>query len=587
MEKHIVWLDAKEKKLEKKVLAEYSSDEVRRHLEYLTTLTRMAGTEDELRAARYITGKLDEYGVDSDIYEFDAYISHPGKAELEILSPVQKSFPCLPNAFIASTPPAGIEAELMFLGNGLEADYQGVDARGKIVIGEPGTGVTAQVDMARIAEENGAVAQIHISHAREREIRIMQLRNTWGSPTPETMDKVPQTPVISICNEDGKYLTGLTKKGSVVARLKADAWRGYKKIIHPIGTLRGVREPEKYVLFGAHYCSWYIGATDNAVANALLLEMARIFSKYRKGLGRGIRFAWWAGHTQGTYAGSTWYLDNFWEDVRDNALAYLNMDGLGKIGSSGFEARNTEDIRKFNEIVIKEALGLNIKSVRVTKIGDQSFWGMGLPSSTGRPVTAMGGGWYNHTVEDTLDKVDMEGIIPTFKVNAVSILRLCNNPILPFEFVTTAQAFKARLSELQNADKSDLDLASLMSQVEALEEKVKALNRDIERTLSAYQKKGVDKVLEGELKEINTCLMKLSRILIPALYSKAGKYNQDPMGSKYNPIPTLQPLEELNLMDSDSEEYKALRTSLVRERNKLSDDISLANRILFNTLDKI
>ena len=54
MGKHIAWLDEKEKRLEKKVLAEYSSDEVRKHLDYLTTLTRIAGTEDERKAANYI-----------------------------------------------------------------------------------------------------------------------------------------------------------------------------------------------------------------------------------------------------------------------------------------------------------------------------------------------------------------------------------------------------------------------------------------------------------------------------------------------------------------------------------------------------
>ncbi|MFC1815447.1 hypothetical protein ACFL0M_05765 [Thermodesulfobacteriota bacterium] len=103
-------------------MAEYSSDAVRRHLEYLTTLTRMAGTEDELRAARYITGKLDEYGIDSDLYEFDAYISHPGDAKIEILSFVQKSIPCLAYAFITSTPHEGVEADLILLCKGSEKD---------------------------------------------------------------------------------------------------------------------------------------------------------------------------------------------------------------------------------------------------------------------------------------------------------------------------------------------------------------------------------------------------------------------------------------------------------------------------------
>ncbi|MFC1815448.1 M28 family metallopeptidase [Thermodesulfobacteriota bacterium] len=90
-----------------------------------------------------------------------------------------------------------------------------------------------------------------------------------------------------------------------------------------MGTLKGIREPEKYIVYATHYCSWHKGATDNAVAYSLMLEMARIFSKYREQLGRGIKFAWWTGHSHGTFAGSTWYLDNFWDDIRDKAIAYL------------------------------------------------------------------------------------------------------------------------------------------------------------------------------------------------------------------------------------------------------------------------
>jgi hypothetical protein len=594
MDKHISWLDAEERELEKKVEADYSVDEVRKHLEYLTTLTRMAGTGDELKAAHYIKGKLDEYGVDSEIYEFDAYISHPGKAELEVLSPVQKFLSCLPWIFITPTPPEGIEAELISVGKGWDKDYQGVDVRGKIVLVEPGAR-EVRVEAAQKAEERGAAAQIHITRGKRRAINFGQTRNTWGSPTQETIGKVPKTPAVAICSEDGSYLEELTRKGAVVVRLEADAWRGYKKIRLPVGTLEGMREPEKYVLLAGHYCSWFIGATDNAAANSLMLEMARIFSKHRKHLGRGIKFAWWSGHEQGAYAGSTWYLDTFWDDIRDNAIAYVVMDGIGRIGSSGFDPRDTEEIRKFYEGIIKDVLGLEAKSKRVLKSGDQSYLGVGLPSFKGKPGFAaeQTGGidvdpvWYGHTAEDTLDKVDMDLIRIPFRVNAVSILRLCNNPVLPFDFVTVAEAFADGLNDLQKASKSGLDMTSLMRHAEALRKNVEALNKTMDENLSAYEKNRRDAGLEGKFKEINACLMELGRILMPVLSTKTGKYGQDPMGTKFRPIPVLQPLKNLNDMDSDSEVYKALHTSLVRERNKVSDTLNLANRILANTLGRI
>ena len=591
MEKHITWLEDREKRLEKKVLAEYSLEEIQKHLAYLTTLTRIAGTEDELKAAKYVKARLEEYDIDCDIHEFDAYISHPGKAELNVLSPVQNTFPCLANAFIASTPPEGIEADLVSAGKGMEEDYKGVDAKGKIVLIKSGGGMS-QVIAAQLAEEKGALAQVHITTGRQRAINYMQLRDTWGSPTPETLGRVLKTAAVTVCDEDGQSLSEWVRKGRVVVRVRADAWRGYRKIRFPVGMIKGVKEPEKYVLLAAHYCSWYIGATDNAVGNSLLLEMARLFSKHRKSLGRGIRFAWWAGHSQGAFAGSTWYVDHFWDDVRDNAVAYLSMDGLGRAGASGFDPRNTEEIRSFHERVVKETLGLETKSRRPGRSGDQSYWGMGLPSATGEGVFPAGAHegekvWYSHTSEDTLDKVDMELISIPFKVNTVSTLRLCNNPVLPFEFVTVAGLFKKGLDDLQKSSPSVLDLSSLVAQAEALQKKAEALDQGIEKTLSAYERKGTDKRVENKLKEINTALMELGRILLPVLSSKAGRYGQDPMGTKFRPIPVLQPLEKAASMNADSDEFKALCTSLVRERNMVSDAFHVADRVLTRTLGKI
>jgi hypothetical protein len=225
MQRHISWVTPEEKELEEKLFAEYSPDNVRTHLEYLTTLKRWAGSEDELKAARYIKETLDSSGVDSEIYDVDAYISHPKEASLEILSPVQKSLPCLPRIFVTPTPPEGIEAELVSVGKGSEKDFQAVDVKGKIVL-IPGDRLSRRY-VAPVAREKGALAQIHITPGTLRVINYGGIRNTWGSPTLETFDKEPKTTAIAICNEDGDYLEALTKQGPVVVRLKADSWSGY------------------------------------------------------------------------------------------------------------------------------------------------------------------------------------------------------------------------------------------------------------------------------------------------------------------------------------------------------------------------
>ena len=588
MEKHISWVEAEEKEFEKKVLSEYSRDEIRKHLEYLSTLIRRAGTEDELKAAKYIKARLDEYGVESEIYEFDAYISLPGEAALEIISPVKKSLSCLAGVFITPTPPGGLEAELIYLGEEVEKNDEEVDVRGKVVLI---TGSReSRSEATRLARENGAAAQVHVTPGKTRTFIAVQPRIVWGSPTPETIDKNLSPPILSVCNEDGRYLLDLVRKGPVILRLKANAWFGYRKVRLPVGRIKGTGDPDKFVLVGGHYCSWFSGASDNAVANSVKLEMARIFSKYRKRLNRGVRFCWWMAHEQGTFGGSTWYLDNFWDDIRDHAVAYLAMDGLGRKGSSGFEARNTEEIRRFQEKVINEVLGLKVKSKRVQKSGDQSFWGVGLPSFMGGTFFDTPENldddplWYSHTAEDTLDKVDIDVIQIPFKVHTVSILRLCNNPVLPFEFVSLAKEFKEGLKDLQIKSESIFNLKSLITQAGELEKKAKALNQITEKSLSAFGRKKMDRSFKNNLEKINRCLMQLSRILLPVFSTKAGKYGQDLWRTKFKSVLALQRLEELNSLKSESEEYKAFRTFLLRERNKVSDALDLANRLLEDTI---
>lgn len=591
MDKQISWVEPEEKELEKKVWSEYSRDEIRKHLEYLSTLIRRAGTEDELKAAKYIKARLDDYGVESEIHEFDAYVSLPGEATLEVLSPVQKSFPCMPGVFITPTPPEGLEGELIYMGEGMEKEYDEVDVKDKVVLIAGGR--EGRSEATRLALKKGAAAQIHVTPGKTRALIAIQPRTVWGSPTPETMDKNLSPPILSVCNEDGRYLLELVQKGPVILRLKANAWFGYRKVRLPVGHIKGTGDPEKFVLVGGHYCSWFFGASDNAVANSIKLEMARIFSKYRKKLNRGVRFCWWVGHEQGTFAGSTWYLDHFWDDIRDHAVAYLAMDGVGRKGSSGFEARNSEEVRRFQEKVIQEVLGLKVKSKRVQKSGDQSFWGVGLPSLIGGtffdtpeksdedPV------WYSHTAEDTLDKVDMEVIQIPFKVHTVSILRLCNNPVLPFEFVSLAKKFEEGLKDLQLKSESIFDLRSLITQTGTLERKARALNQLIEKSLLTLRKKRTDKSFKKKLETINRCLMQLSRILLPVFSTKAGKYGQDPWRIKFKPILTLQRFEELHLLKTESEEYKAFRTFFLRERNKVSDALDLANHLLKDTIERL
>ena len=48
----------------------------------------------------------------------------------------------------------------------------------------------------------------------------------------------------------------------------------------PVARIQG--RSEKFVLVSGHYDSWYEGATDNGVANAAMMELARVFQENRE-----------------------------------------------------------------------------------------------------------------------------------------------------------------------------------------------------------------------------------------------------------------------------------------------------------------
>jgi hypothetical protein len=221
-----------------------------------------------------------------------------------------------------------------------------------------------------------------------------------------------------------------------------------------------------------------------------------------------------------------------------------------------------------------------------------SFTGNGLPAAMERTAfdkrqtdgDGFGPTWYSHTVEDTLDKVDMELFEPLFKVHMATIARLCNHPVLPFDFVPVMEIYQKGLQELQETNRSEIDLTTIISQVETLSRKVNALNRLIEEALTGYGKNGSIADREAVFKKINACLMGLGRLLMPILTSNSGKYHHDPVGTQFKPFPILQPIVELNAMDSRLYEYKALRTSLLRARNQVSDVLKSGNEMLTATL---
>ena len=299
-----------------------SRDRLWSDLERFVQYDRLSGTDGDHNAADFIAERLQEFGVPVQVYEHQAYLSYPRRSNLELLRPEPRGFNTLTHSFSPTTSPEGVVGELIAVGTGRPEDYLGIDVTGKIVLIDQ----LATPERAIVAEVKGAKAAVFVS--QERVIHNMTMTTVWGTPSPEQADRLPRMPGVSVVKSDGDHLRRLLTEGPVTVRVVAETWIGWKTLKLPIVDIEGSVE-DTFLLVAGHYDSWHYGATDNGTGDVCLMELARVLWNNRELLRRGVRIAWWSGHSHGRYAGSAWYADRFWEDLDDRCVGLLNIDNPG------------------------------------------------------------------------------------------------------------------------------------------------------------------------------------------------------------------------------------------------------------------
>ena len=573
-----------------KILNEVSGDEMWKHIEWFSKVDRVAGTPGDRESFQYICDALKSYGIHPKTYEFESYISIPLGAELKVTSPVGKKIYAITHAFAVPTPPEGVEAELVYVKppenseNPLLAavkpeDYGQSNLKGKIVLVDG----TASPTKVAAAESAGALGEVHISP--EPMPHEMIVTTICGTPTLESAKRIPSIHVASVGKQDGEFLKELCSKGSIHVHLKTEVSTEWRKISVPVATIRGTSEPEKFVLVGGHYCAWYVGVTDNATGDTSLLEIARLAHKYRKHLKRSVKVAWWPGHSQGRYSGSTWFADNLFDDLNKNAVAYVNVDSPGSKGATMYDLEAMPEAMEYAAGIAGSVTKLKIQKLRPGRWGDQSFWGLGFPSidcySMAEPgkrtvgVGGSGGGWWWHTPEDTLDKANREFQVRDTKTNLAIVTGLCNAEVLPYDFTKLAEQYITSLTVLSGDVSGALDLKPLISRAKMLKAKAAKLRR-------VSSKPGKAKGRAKRVRKLNEAQMKLSRVLVPVLFTQVGRYEQDPAAD----APFFPALQAAKVAGLDANERSFLHTQLVRERNRISDALDQAIVIIDDCLEK-
>jgi hypothetical protein len=553
-------------------LGRISLDRVWRHLRWLGehASTRISGTPDQVRAGEYLAEQLEGYGLDTHLDTFTGYRSVPQEARLDVVGQDSASFPAEACGHIVSTPDEGLELDLVYVRGGAPHEYEARDVEGAAVLAEIDSGPSRPVK-ALIAAERGARAIVFVNWGLPEfgTIPCGAIKCAWGNPTRASMADVPQIAALGISRAAGDELIGRLAHGSVRARVVARATRDWGPLTQPWARLKAPSNTTgHFLLVGGHYDAWRPGMTDNGGGNALMLELARVFAENRDQIRRDVVFAFWNGHEVGDYEGSTWFADRYWDDLDRDAIAYLNVDSIGFAHTSHYLADSTPELEGFHRRVERQILGVETGHRHLTRENEHPFFGIGLPALEGRyhfseeQVQAWGGargGWWWHSTEDTLDKLDRDRFLAHARVYGAYAWELCTSRVLPMDFRPFASRIEACVHEMRTRapDRFELTLP------------VEPFARAADRVHRASRNDLDDQAVQ----RLNRGLMRISRRLLPAFETWGGRYAQDRVGHEAlsSPIPALHDLELLARTDPEDELGHLLHTELLRARNRLSD----------------
>ena len=579
------------RQLEMRARGEVSQENLKAHIDYLCSLgEKLAGTKEEARACQYIADRLTEAGLEVTVHEFESYVSHPISASFSAFSPEKIDVEGVGVSFGLSTPEQGFSGEVIHVGSGTAAEYNGKNVEGKIVLVDKLPSPERTVN----AVKHGAAAMVAMSEGHMRHKMIVT--PVWGTPDLEEKNMIPRIPVVSISGDDGAPLRELALAGTLKGTVKTVNREGWMTVQLPVTEIRGSR-PE-YLLVGGHYCSWFDGGTDNVTGNSCLIEMARILKQYEGSLKYGVRIAWWPGHSNGRYSGSTWFADTFWQDIYDNGIVYFNVDSPGVKGASVYVPRHQMgEVSEFNEACVAELTdwstvtspeaqlalgrraGSRINSTRPSRAADQSFWGIGLTSigvysmlppdhpDRRKEVGGSGGAWWWHSIDDTADKTDVDVLSQDTRLYISILIRLATAAALPFNFAMAAQDYIDVLKEYQDEVGMHISIDHLLVNAEKLKTK-------------AHELKAHGEKLKGEDADtMNRFYLKLARTLNPTLYTSVSQFRQQPaLATRL--VPDLAPSLQLKAMNPHSDDFKFLKAGILRAANKIQFHLLEAIRLI-------
>ena len=254
-----------------------------RELELLKKIgfTRVAGSEEEYRAAEILKAECEAIGVPAVIEPFEIEDAVIKTAKLEILEPFCQEYAVTGYKCAENTPAEGLAAEFLYVENATEVDLR--EARGKIVLVNgflrvPLFQKLMKAGVAGIITMEGELRD----RPEETDLSTRKLRRTLRA--------FGNVPMVHVRVKDAMDFVA---RGAAKARIVLDNETVERTSHNVIATVLGTEKPEEVVSFGAHYDSvdYSTGVYDNGAGSVINMEILRYFRENPPR--RTVKFMWY------------------------------------------------------------------------------------------------------------------------------------------------------------------------------------------------------------------------------------------------------------------------------------------------------
>jgi carboxypeptidase Q len=382
---------------------------------------RVTGSPEMAKAVDWAVAAFRASGIDVHIEKYKFPITWAeGDTRLELLGPEKFPIRLVAEGWSPSTPPGGIEANLIDVQSGSVDDFARVGSvKGAILlvhskIGSTWTDLFEEYGLPPAIIERavkGNAAAILWMGARER---LLMYRHT--NTGDDQLDVIPQA---VLAREDAMKLARAiaANPGKLRARFTMpNKIGGPVDQYNVVGEIRGYEKPNETVILGAHLDSWELGtgALDNGCNAAMVIDAARAIKASGLVPRSTIRFVLFSGEEQGMYG--SWQYTVAHREELDRLRGVIIFDsGVGR--TSGFSLSGRGDIRAGLEEILKPLAAWDVnRHVLDGDIGTDNwdFVLEGIPTMVADQVEANYLPNY-HAASDTFDKVDLREL----KSNAV------------------------------------------------------------------------------------------------------------------------------------------------------------------------